>query len=184
VKAVPFGLVVPHRRPVALLCAVFGLLAAFPLSAGVVLTVDNPAITGSPLDPFTLNGSLFATGVTVSLVPSSPPWTMSSPVLTVLGVLTPSGLWLPDGGSYVGPIALVQIDAGAPAGTYSSNPFSISFDDDNGRTLSTNSVNLTVDVKADVPEPSPLFLLPAGLLVLGIRRYFTSFQPGRETLVR
>ena len=176
---------VPRRRSVVILFAICGLLAASPLSAGVVLTVDNPAITGSPLDAFTLNGSLFANGVTVSLVPGGPPWTMSSPVLTVLGLLTPSGLSLPDGGSYSGPIALVQIDAGAPAGAYSNNPFSISFDDDNGRTYFTNSVNLTADVQAKIPEPAAVLLLPAGLIVLGIlRRYFTSFQPGSETLVR
>jgi hypothetical protein len=172
-------------RPVAFLFAAFGLLAASNLSAGVLLTIDNPAITGAPLDVFTLNGSLFASGVTVSLVPSSPPWTVSSTALTVLGVLTPSGLSLPDGGSYLGPIALVQIVGGTPAGSYPTNPFSLSFDDDNGRTGYTNSVNLTAEVQAPVPEPGGFLLLPAGLLAFLMgRRYLTSFQPGNDTLVR
>ncbi len=176
---------VARRRPVALLFAIFGLFAISNLSAGVVLTIDNPAIAGAPLDVFTLNGSLFASGVTVSLVPSSPPWNVSSAALTVLGVLTPSGLSLPDGGSYIGPIALVQIVGSTPVGSYSSNPFSISFDDDNGRTGYTNSVNLTAEVQAPVPEPAGMLLAPAGLLAFFIRRrYLTSFQPGSDTLVR
>jgi hypothetical protein len=123
--------------------------------------------------------------VTAVLLPSSPAWNLSSSVLTVLGVLTPSGLTLPDGGSYNGPIALVEIGGGATDGNYPSNAFSISFDDDNGRTLFTNTVNLTVDVQtpasASAPEPAALFLVPAGLIGVGIRKRYEVGRHPRAT---
>jgi len=173
------------RFSAAIGLAALGLFAASHLSAGVVLTIDNSAITGAPLDVFTLNGSLVASGVTVSLIPSSPPWSLSSPALTVIGILTPSGLSLPDGGSYIGPIAQVQIPGGTPDGSYSSNPFSISFDDENGRTFYTNSVNLTAEVETPIPEPQGWVLVSAGLLAfVTIRRYRAAFHAGSDTLVR
>jgi hypothetical protein len=165
------------------LVALLALLGASALPAGVVLTIDNPDVLGAPLGQATLTGTLSATGVTAVLLPSSPAWNLSSSVLTVVGVLTPSGLMLPDGGSYIGPIALVEIGGGATDGNYSSNAFSISFDDDNGRTLFTNSVNLTVDVQtpASAPEPAALFLVPAGLIGVGIRKCYELGRQGRAT---
>jgi PEP-CTERM motif-containing protein len=154
-----------------LLSAFFGLLAASPLSAGVILSVANPVIAGAPLDQLTLNGTLSASGVIVSLLPGNPPWQLTSSALSIVGLLTPSGLSLPDGGSYTGPIALVQITGSALPGIYPSNSFSISFDDDNGRTSFTNSVNLSADVQqSQVPEPATLFLIPVGLIAVGARR--------------
>jgi hypothetical protein len=157
------------------LVALLALFAASDLTAGVVLTIDNADVLGAPLGQATLTGTLSAIGVTAVLLPSSPAWNLSSSVLTVIA-LTPSGLMLPDGGSYNGPIALVEIGGGAADGNYSSNAFSISFDDDNGRTLFTNSVNLTVEVQtpaaASAPEPAALFLVPAGLIGVGIRKRY------------
>src|SRR5690349_17926992 len=131
-------------RPVSLVVA-FGLFTVSSLSGGVVLTIDNSAIAGTRLDTFTLPGSLVSSAITVSLIPGRPPWSLSSRALAVLGILTPSGLLRPDGGSYAGPLPQVQIAGGTWDGSYSDNPFSISFGDDSGRTFYTNGVSLTAD---------------------------------------
>lgn len=159
-----------NRSATALLLLLLGLLPTSQLSAGLILAISNSTISGAPLDQVTLNGTLDASGVTVSIVPSAPPWTLSGSALVVIGLLVPSGLSIPDGGNYSGPIALVQIAGSTPDGSYPTNSFSISFDDDNGRRAFSNSVNLTVDVQSQVPEPSTVFLLSGGLVVLGLAR--------------
>ena len=142
-------------------CLVMAFVA--PAKAGIILTLDNPSITGAPGQIFTLTGSITHADPSEDLV-SLQSFSFTSSVLQLLTIHPGSA---PYPGGYTGNILTVQILANASPGSYAANPFSLTFDSINGRTFSTNPVNLSVTVEA-VPEPGTLLLTLACLLCFGV----------------
>ena len=93
-------------------------------------------------------------------------FSFTSSVLQLLSVPYPAG--------YSGNILTVKILSGASPGSYLSNPFSLTYDSINGRTFTTNSVNLSVQV---VPEPATFVLAAGFLTLLGVFRVSALQEP-------
>ena len=154
----------------AIVAALFaGSAYAQPPHTQLTMTIDNPTITGLPGDVVTLTGTLSSDG-DVSATPGTIPSVLTSTVLT-LGAnrLTVNGLTATT--PYTGPIVDVQISPSAAPGSYPTNSFQLSFDDENGRSWLTNAPNLTVTVTAPppgVPLPPTVVLLLTGLGAVGL----------------
>jgi hypothetical protein len=155
----------------AILTVFFAVSAYAQPHTNLTMTIDNPAITGLPGDVITLTGTLTSDG-DISSVPGSTSSVLTSTVLTLgSNRLTVNGLTAST--PYAGAIVDVQISPSAAPGSYPTNSFQLSFDDENGRTWLTNAPNLTVTVtQPPPPPPTPLpptvLLLLAGLAAMGI----------------
>lgn len=147
--------------------ACLAFLFAPAAQAGLILALDSPSIAGTPGQIFTLTGSIAHLDPSEDLA-SIQSFNFTSSVLQLLSIDAPNSVPYPAG--YSGNILTVQILLGALTGSYPSNSFSLTYDSINGRTFSTNSVNLAVDVQSAVPEPGTFLLTLASLACLGIVR--------------
>lgn len=164
-----------HRA--ARTAALLALLLLAPASsfAALVLSFDSVALNGAPGDLITITGILTNDGALTEELTSVDSVGLVSPVVILGpgGVLAPSVLGYPD--SYSGPIVQFQISPAAAPGNYAVNTFSITYGSINGRSITSNAVEFSVDV-ADtaIPEPATAGLLAAGLCALLLRRRLTS----------
>ena len=151
-------------RTYVLLCV---LLLTFAASAhaGVILTLDQTALTGLAGDLFILSGTVENSDATLTEDFNA----LNAPILTG-GVLSVQAMYAPTtlnvGQSYTGNIAQVQILPSISPGTYPAT-FTISYESINGRTFNSAPTPLSVTV---TPEPMTLALTGLSLLMLGIGR--------------
>jgi len=149
------------------------LLILLPVSgfAGLVMSFDSVALNGAPGDLITITGILTNDGAFTEELTSLDSVGLVSPVVILGpgGVLAPSVLGYPD--FYSGPLVQLQILPGATPGFYGANTFNLTYGSLNGRSISSNTVTFSVDVKGSaVPEPASAALLATGLCAFLLSR--------------
>lgn len=136
------------------------LLAAAGADAAVVLTLDQTSISGTPGTLVTLTGSILNESPTGEALVNLASTNLTGAGATVSQVFAPDNLAY--GATYTGNLLEVMI-SGASPGLYPAT-LSFSFDDFNGRTVTSTQAGFSAEVlpEAAVPEPVTLPLVLAG----------------------